>query len=126
MSFQLPTDTWDDLVEILAQPDMINVMKESSKAAVDAAESETTPPFDGKIQANPQEIATPVDELTSSELEAPEFFESISQHIAIGTSDSEFHSELPRSSCLEVSSVLPQQVVLEHMLPLPSADFNRS
>ena len=109
-----------DLVEILAQPDMINVMKESSKAAVDAAESETTPPFDGKIQANPQEIATPVDELTSSDLEAPEFFESISQHIAIGTSDSEFHSELPRSSCLEVSSVLPQQVVLEHMLPLPS------
>ena len=63
---------------------------------------------------------TPVDEPTSSDLEAPEFFESIRQHIAIGTSDSKFHSELPRSSCLEVSSVLPQQVVLEHMLPLPT------
>ena len=88
-----------DLVEILTQPDMISVMRESSMTAVDVAATEPTPPFDGKIQATPQEVATPADVPTSRVFEAPEFIEPISQHIAIGTSGSNFS---PRASYLFV------------------------
>ena len=110
-----------DLVEILAQPDMLNVVQESSKEVSEAAETAPTPLFDGKIQANTQKFATPVDVPVPRVLETSEFSQLSPEHIAIGTSESNFHAEFPPSLSLDVSSVLPQQVVLEHMLPPISA-----
>ena len=80
---------------------MLNVVKEASTDILEAAGTETTPPFDGKIQATPQEVATPNNVPVSSDLETPEIIESYEQHIAIGTSDSKIHPECrTRSTCV--------------------------